>query len=214
MSYIAERRQEEKERRRAEILDAAEAVAAQESWDNVTMDQVARNARLSRALVYVYFKDKTDLLFGLGERAVLTLRQRFEEAIARNRRGLDQVLGMGRAYLAFSQEFPVYFEVLARCELVSGEDGQQVESNQEACRMGGDAVRALMVTALANGVKDGSVRPDLADLKVTAIVLWGFTHGVLQLAATKAKVLERDGVQTRDLLEQALVMATRSIAAT
>lgn len=213
MSYIAERRQEEKERRRAEILDAAEAVAAQESWDSVTMDQVARKARLSRALVYVYFKDKTDLLFGLGERSVLTLKRRFEEAVARHRRGLDQVLGIGRAYLAFSQEFPVYFEVMARCELMSSEHGQEAESNQAACREGGDAVRALMVTALANGLKDGSVRQDIGDLKATAIVLWGFTHGVLQLAATKAKVLERDGVSTRELLEQALVMATRSIAA-
>jgi AcrR family transcriptional regulator len=212
MSYIAERRLEEKERRRAEILDAAEAVAAQESWDALTVDQVARKARLSRALVYVYFKDKNDLLFGLGERAVLTLRQRFEEAIERNKRGLDQVLGMGRAYLAFSQEFPVYFEVMARCELL-GQDGEDVESNESACREGGDAVRGLMVAALANGVKDGSVREDVGDLKAVAIALWGFTHGVLQLAATRAKVLARDGVETRQLLEQALVMATRSIAA-
>jgi AcrR family transcriptional regulator len=212
MSYIAERRQEEKERRRAEILDAAEVVAAQEGWDALTVDQVARTARLSRALVYVYFKDKTDLLFGLGERAVLTLKQRFEEAIARNRRGLDQVLGMGRAYLAYSQEFPVYFEVMARCELLIEDEPREENSNQEACRMGGDAVRALMVMALASGVKDGSVRSDVGDLKSVAIVLWGFTHGVLQLAATKAKVLARDGVEQRDLLEQALIMATRSIA--
>jgi len=53
MSYIAERRQEEKERRRAEILDAAEAVCAEVGWDAMTMDQVARKARLSRALLYV-----------------------------------------------------------------------------------------------------------------------------------------------------------------
>src|SRR6516162_2636458 len=169
MSYIAERRQEEKERRRAEILDAAEVVAAQEGWDALTVDQVARTARLSRALVYVYFKDKTDLLFGLGERAVLTLKQRFEEAIARNRRGLDQVLGMGRAYLAYSQEFPVYFEVMARCELLIEDEPREENSNQEACRMGGDAVRALMVMALASGVKDGSVRSDVGDLKSVAI---------------------------------------------
>lgn len=211
MSYIAERRQEEKERRRAEILDAAEAVAAKESWDALTVDQVARKARLSRALVYVYFKDKTDLLFGLGERAVVTLRQRFEEAISRNRRGLDQILGIGRAYLAFSREFPVYFEVMARCELL-GEDTADVNPNEEACRMGGDAVRGLMVTALANGVKDGSIRKDVGDLKTVAIVLWGFTHGVLQLAATKPNILAHDGVQTTALLEQALLMATRSIA--
>ena len=45
MSYIAERRQEEKDRRRAEIVDAAEALYAESGWDAVTMDQVARRAR-------------------------------------------------------------------------------------------------------------------------------------------------------------------------
>src|SRR6267378_5722340 len=112
MNYLAERRQEEKERRRAEILDAAEAVVGSSGWDELTMDQVARKARLSRALLYVYFKDKTDLLFGICGRALATLRQRFEEAVARNKRGLDQMVGLGRAYIAFSQEFPVYFDTI------------------------------------------------------------------------------------------------------
>src|SRR5215813_9259499 len=104
MSYIAERRQEEKERRRAEILDAAEAVTASEGWDAMTMDQVARKARLSRALVYVYFKDKTDLMFGVGERALAALRQRFDTAIAQHSRGLDQLQAIGHAYIVFSRE--------------------------------------------------------------------------------------------------------------
>jgi AcrR family transcriptional regulator len=66
MSYIAERRGEEKERRRAEILDAAELLYANKGWDAVTVEQVARSARLSRPLVYVYFRDKEDLLFAIG----------------------------------------------------------------------------------------------------------------------------------------------------
>jgi AcrR family transcriptional regulator len=212
MSYIAERRQEEKERRRADILDAAEAVIAEGSWDELTMDQVARNARLSRALVYVYFKDKQDLLFGLGERVLLALRKRFEEAIARSRRGLDQVLGMGRAYIAFSHEFPVYSQVMAQCELL-GKDATEFEGNQEACHKNGQAVRALMVQALQNGVRDGSVRADVGDLKTVAFILWGFTHGVIQLAATKSRVLAEEGIQARELMDQTLKMATRSIAA-
>jgi len=56
MSYLTARRQEEKDRRRAEIVDAAEALYAETGWDAITMDQVARRARLSRALLYVYFK--------------------------------------------------------------------------------------------------------------------------------------------------------------
>lgn len=65
MSYLTERRQEEKDRRRAEIVEAAEALYAETGWDGITMDQVARRARLSRALLYVYFEDKQDLHLAL-----------------------------------------------------------------------------------------------------------------------------------------------------
>ena len=46
MSYLTERRLEEKERRRIEILDAAEAVASIVGIEAMTMDQVAKKARL------------------------------------------------------------------------------------------------------------------------------------------------------------------------
>src|SRR6185295_5636455 len=108
MNDLADRRQEEKERRRGEILDAVEAVAASRGWDAMTMDEVARKARLSRALVYVYFKDKTDLLFGVGARGLSVLKQKFVEGIALHPSGIEQVEAMGRAYLSFSQEYPVY----------------------------------------------------------------------------------------------------------
>jgi AcrR family transcriptional regulator len=46
MNDIAERRKEERGRRRAEILDAAEQVTGSSGWEELTMDQVARRARL------------------------------------------------------------------------------------------------------------------------------------------------------------------------
>src|SRR6202020_875116 len=106
MSYIAERRGEEKERRRAEILDAAEVLYTKKGWDALTVDQVARSARLSRALVYVYFRDKEDLLFAIGERAMQLLKSRFEAAAAGPGTGLEQVEAIGRAYVAYALEFP------------------------------------------------------------------------------------------------------------
>jgi TetR/AcrR family transcriptional regulator len=211
MSYIAERRQEEKERRRAEIIDAAEAVAATVGWDAMTMDQVARKARLSRALLYVYFKDKTDLLFGLCERALATLTQRFEEAVGRQKRGLDQLVGIGRAYVAFAQEFPVYFEVMARCELLTPEP--QSDTNEGAAMSQGDACRGLMVKVIQVGIEDGSIRSDVGEPKIVSTALWGFMHGVLQLASTKANHLVHDGIATSDLVDHALLMAIRSVEA-
>jgi AcrR family transcriptional regulator len=212
MNYIAERRQEEKERRRGEILDAAEAVTANVGWDAMTMDQVARKARLSRALVYVYFKDKTDLMFGICERGLALLKQRFEEASARHNIGLDQIVAIGRAYIAFSQEFAVYFEAMARCELISP-DTANLQPNEQACLLGGDAVRELMHMALNNGMRDGSIRADVGDAKVVAVVLWGFIHGIIQLAGAKAKMFAHEGLHTRELMDQAMLMATRSLTA-
>jgi AcrR family transcriptional regulator len=212
MNYLAERRQEEKERRRAEILDAAEAVVASVGWDALTMDQVARRARLSRALLYVYFTDKVDLMYGICERGLATMHQRFADAIARHRLGLDQIVGIGRAYIAFSQEFPVYFDIQSRCELREV-NTSEVSPNEAACQAAGSAVQVLMVGVLEAGVRDGSVRPDLDDLRVVANALWGMTHGVVQLASTKAKVLAHHGVDGRAVIEQAMVMAIRALAA-
>src|SRR5712691_4814396 len=114
MSYMVARREEEKERRRAEILDAAEALYATTGWDALTVDQVARNARLSRALMYVYCRDKEDLLFAVGERAMRLLLARFKAAIAGTPRGMDQVDAIGRAYMGYAHEFPHYFDFCTR----------------------------------------------------------------------------------------------------
>jgi AcrR family transcriptional regulator len=111
MSYLTDRREEEKERRRSEILAAAEALYSKQGWDAVTMDQVARSARLSRALVYVYFRDKEDLLFAIGERAMQLLQSRFEAAAAGPGTGLQRIEAIGRAYVAYALEFPHYFDV-------------------------------------------------------------------------------------------------------
>src|SRR5215213_4728908 len=114
MSYIAERRQEEKDRRRSEIVDAADSLYAESGWDVVTMDQVARRARLSRALVYVYFRDKGDLLFALVERSLENLRERFIVAQRGHGRGIEEVEAIGYAYLEFSRELPHYFDSCSR----------------------------------------------------------------------------------------------------
>ena len=116
MSYLAARRQEEKERRRSDIHDAAEAVAGRAGVDGHAMEEVAREARLSRALLYVYFKDKADLTAAVCERALAELHQRFVAATHTVPSGADKVLAIGRAYVAFARELPVKFEFLARLE--------------------------------------------------------------------------------------------------
>ena len=92
MDPIAARRLEEKERRRSDLLDAAERVAEATGLESLTMELVAREARVSRGLVYVYFKDKQDLAAGICERALLGLHDRFDALKEAHPRGLDRVI--------------------------------------------------------------------------------------------------------------------------
>jgi AcrR family transcriptional regulator len=196
MSYIAERRGEEKERRRAEILDAAEKLYAKKGWDALTVDQVARSARLSRALVYVYFRDKQELLFAIGERAMHLLRNRFIEAAAGHASGMDQVEAIGQAYMAYAHEFPHYFDFCSRfhAHSVAIDPG----SHEGACRIAGDEAIGAVVQAIEAGIRDGSVRPDVGEPRLLAMTLWAFTHGMIQLAMAKGSDLERFGISTND----------------
>jgi AcrR family transcriptional regulator len=210
MSYITERRQEERDRRRAEIVDAAEILYAEVGWDAVTMDQVARQARLSRALLYVYFRDKSDLHFALVERALEELRRRFEAARGGRVRGLDEVEAVGRAYLAFARELPHYFDACARFQAHQREGGE-VPVNELACMETGHRVHEVIVESLNKGIADGSVRADIGNPYVTALTLWAFTHGMIQIATTKGSQIEHEGIPLQEFIDHAFELALRSL---
>ena len=207
MSYLAERRQEEKEARRNQIVDAAEEVYADIGWDATTIDQVARRARLSRALVYVYFKDKVDLHAAICERALRLLGDRFAQASERFARGLDKVEAIGRSYVAFATEVPHYFSALAHFEAQETKCVAD-DSNEAASMAAGHCVHELIVECIEAGVRDGSIRGDLGNPYLTAVTLWGFMHGIIQLCATKANMFAADGISTQQLVEHALRMVS------
>ena len=210
MSYIAERREEEKERRRIEIIEAAEQRYAEKGWDAVTMDQVARTARLSRALLYVYFKDKEDLLFAVTVRALEELRERFVKAAAEHVLGIDQVSAMGRAYALFQQERPYQFDACSRYHAHQAHAGQP---NELACRAEGDVVMSVMVESLNRGIADGTIRPDIGDPLKVCFMLWAFSHGLIQIATNKSQEIASRGIEVGELMEQGRDMLRYMLAA-
>jgi AcrR family transcriptional regulator len=206
---LAERRAEEKMRRRTSILDAAEAIAVASGWDAVTVVEVARRARLSRALVYVYFKDRAQLLIGIRDRAFEMLGRHLAAAAAREERGLAQVEAIIGASATFAAGSPTHFEALICCEALALEQrsrsvGDFLGSKAEPCR------RAL-AKAVAVGAADGSIRADLGDPKRVATVLWRFTFGVLQLAATRPRLPAPAPTKLDPVVAQALELIVRSV---
>ncbi|HEY7739480.1 MAG TPA: helix-turn-helix domain-containing protein [Steroidobacteraceae bacterium] len=210
MSYIAVRREEEKERRRAGIVDAAEQLYAEVGWDAVTMENVAKTARLSRALIYVYFRDKSDLLHAITERALLELRERFVAAAARHPLGLDKVQAIGRAYVLFQQEKPYSFDA---CSRFHAHQAANDEPTEAACAAAGDAVIGVIVQALIEGQADGSIRKDIGNPAQVCVMLWAFTHGLIQVGNNKKQEIARLGIEVSQLMEGSFGMLRYLLAA-
>src|SRR3546814_19426276 len=78
------------------------------------MDDVARKARVSRALVYLYFKNKIELQFAICLRALTLLREQLAAAAETPPRGDDKIAAIGAAYMRFAEQHPLYFATLSK----------------------------------------------------------------------------------------------------
>ncbi|SEQ02646.1 transcriptional regulator, TetR family [Solimonas aquatica] len=210
MNRSRQRRDDEKEQRREAIIDAAVAVFHAQGFEAAKMEDVARAARISRALVYLYFKNKAELQFAICLRALRTLHARMQAAVTQQSHGAAQVLAIGRAYIAYAREEPAYFAALSRFEAHQAGCGAE-GSVEHAVLQAGIAVHQLTVATLHTGMRDGSIRDDIEQPMLVAMTLWAFTHGLIQIAQTKGEFLADAGVAVDAILEQGLELALRGL---
>ncbi|MFW5973441.1 MAG: TetR/AcrR family transcriptional regulator [Bacteroidota bacterium] len=200
MSVTTRRREREKEQRREIIIDAAEALLCTKGRLSATMDDVAMEAEVSKGLLYKYFQSKDDLFEAVSLRAHGRLLALFREAVSADESGRHQVSAIGRAYIAFASEYPVYFEALV--EHSTSEVSSDPESYSALCERTADEILDLVRESIERGIADGSIRGSLDPLQ-TAFMLWGALHGLV-VTATFKNVLERHGQYDQAFLNDSL----------
>ena len=82
-------REEQKQRTRERLLDAASEVFGEVGFRAATIDQIMKRAAANRATFYLHFSDKTDVAAGLGRRSAGAVAERF--------RRLDNIVSPSRA---------------------------------------------------------------------------------------------------------------------
>lgn len=92
------------EKRRALILDKTAEIVAREGVANLSMDQVGREAGISKSLVYNYFPNLNELLKVLLERELRHLRRSQQQAAEAAETFEDLVRGVTHAYLKYIDE--------------------------------------------------------------------------------------------------------------
>ncbi len=183
-----------KENRRAQILEAALRVFARLGFHRARMDDIAREAGLSKGALYWYFEGKDALIAALLDRfydwEMRDLGRALEEegpVVERLRRFTERLADQAER---LSPLLPIAYEfyaVAARQAWV-----------REALRGYFDRYREGMAALLRAGVEQGELRPDL-DPEAEAVVLLALYEGLFLLWT-----VDPEGVDWRTLARRGL----------
>ena len=169
---IAERKEKEKQEMRKRILDTAKRLFIMDGFDKVTIRGIAERIEYSPATIYLYFKDKNEILLALHAEGFEKFYQQ-QQTILPIKDPWKRLREHGRIYISFALENPEYYDLMfimrgpvrelkAKKEWSAGmRSFEFLKENVKACMDAGYIQRT--------------------DLDVSAFAIWSFTHGIASL---------------------------------
>jgi AcrR family transcriptional regulator len=168
---ISERKEQEKSEMRGLILKTAMNLFLEKGFENITIRNIAEKIEYSPATIYLYFKNKDEILFTLR-------REGFEKLYEHQRSSLklDDPLKRlhkhGEAYIQFALENPEYYDLM----FMMREPVVIQEIND--CDIG-LASYELLKTNVEECIEAGLF--PRTDIEVAAFSLWSYVHGIASL---------------------------------
>ena len=108
---VTERKARQKESLRQEILDAARDILLSEGSSQLSMRRIAERIEYTPTTIYLYFKDKADLLFHLCEEVYGKIADVMEAAGAGEKDSIACLSAMMRAYVEFGLAQPDRYRI-------------------------------------------------------------------------------------------------------
>ena len=174
----AERREREREHVRTLILEAARDLLSEEGLSALSMRAIAERIEYSPGTIYLYFRDKDELIAQVVEEGFERLRESVERelsALAETANAAEQYGAIGRAYVRFALENTAYFRVMFELPGSARFECTREEREAEA----GPKVFDSVVETIERAGREGSFR--VADARRAALIGWGMVHGLVSL---------------------------------
>lgn len=103
-SRIAERKERDKQARRAQIIRAARRIAELEGWSNVTVRRLSDEISYSQPVLYAHFGSREGILAAVAIEGFQEIGLALEKARKRGKPG-NMVASVAAAYLEFATSF-------------------------------------------------------------------------------------------------------------
>jgi len=175
---VKERKLRQKKFLRQEILDAASELFVKEGFENVSMRRIAEKIEYSPTTIYLYFRDKAELLEQVCHetfaRLTAHLTRIFEQPgdpAERLKRGL-------LAYIHFGLENPHHYRATFMMPIPEGFDQEKYKRPDSPGMQAFDFLRRSVYDCIAAGKFQSS------DPEIISQTLWSGVHGITSLLIT------------------------------
>jgi AcrR family transcriptional regulator len=166
------RQDSDKENLRQEIMDAAREMFVAEGYAHVSMRKIADKIGYSATTIYLYFKDKNDLLHQICEQTFARLAQNIKAIQQLSDNPLEKLRSGLREYIHFGLKNPSQYEIVFITPLPQGIEKEFEETNG---RIAFDTMRSVVAECIsANLLKNN-------DVELISQTLWAGIHGVTAL---------------------------------
>lgn len=105
------RKERERDQRKKEILDSAEKLFFEGGYDDISMNDIAKDVELNKATLYLYFNNKEELFFASvlrGSRIMISL---IKNELDNTETGIKTILAFIMAYNQFVLSYPDYYKI-------------------------------------------------------------------------------------------------------
>jgi AcrR family transcriptional regulator len=214
---VTERRKREREVRRESAIDSAMSIYEEEGYHAITMEKIAERAELSRAALYLYFKNKEEILVSAIVSHADYFAQVLNEVYDNRESTKDQLLEkLWECFQKFYEQDPAAFtawQYLHQSDVIGNLSTELRDVLHEA---------GAKVVALQHKIVEYAITEKIfidCDHRALSEVIWSSFLGIIYIERSK-KVLSRKSHQestqevAKSVLAQGVLRERRAAGST
>ncbi|MBN2115137.1 MAG: TetR/AcrR family transcriptional regulator [Anaerolineales bacterium] len=188
---------EEQARRRKEIFHASVHLFLRKGFNETSMREIAKAARIGKTTLYDYFSSKDDILLSFVEDELQRLTEQAQEIVSQNIGGLEKLRQMMFAYmeyLATNEDF--YMKLSSQVQRLAQESLERIQRKRHALQ---DVLRGI----IDEGIQEGCFRP-IDSLLATRVIFTALTPAIYTTRPTGSR---------QQMMEEAFTLMLKGIEA-
>lgn len=171
---VKERKERDRQEMREAILQSAYHLFVQKGFEDVSIRNVAEAIEYSPATIYLYFKDKNEIIHALHRQAFSLLNKQFKP-LAKVEDPFQRLSDMGRAYIKFAIKNAEMYKLL----FIRSEPMEHLAACHDQDWDEGDRAFDALHQTVAQCQQQGYFRGH--DPQQFSMMIWSFIHGLCAL---------------------------------